>query len=77
MEKIYKLWTTPRARYYKTLAEAAAAADQIRRKTGYILCITEKSTNNRHRRESAPHRTNRKRPGEIPATQKPATGRYK
>lgn len=40
MEKIFKLWTTPRARYFKTLEEAAAAADQIRRKTGYILCIT-------------------------------------
>lgn len=40
MEKIFKLWTTPRARYFKTLEEATAAADQIRRKTGYILCIT-------------------------------------
>lgn len=40
MEKIFKLWTTPRARYFKTLEEAAAAADLIRRKTGYILCIT-------------------------------------
>ena len=38
---MYKLHTGGRGRIFETLQEASAAAEQIRRKTGIILTITE------------------------------------
>lgn len=38
--KRFKLWT-PRPRWFDTLAEASAAAEDYRKQTGYFVAITE------------------------------------
>ena len=36
----FKLWT-PRRRYFANLADACAAAEDYRKRTGVFVCITE------------------------------------